>query len=289
MRRSLRSWARKAVALNFTTLEALGFHVTPVVYDSPIPETKELTNELFEQVSECVGLDWNPEVQKEFLCRVFPPYSGEADPQENTWLSLVDAAILHAMVRHHKPRKIVEIGSGWSTRIAARACAMNQSSGEPCELIAIDPYPRKSLRENLPPLTTLIQKQVQAVDLEVITDCDLLFIDSSHVAKIGGDVNFEILEIVPRLSPGALVHWHDILLPGEYWKEWIKDKHYFWNEQYLVHAFLKFNREFEVLWGSRYMHLRHPEAIKAVFPYFEPEKHHITSLWVRRKELIPRS
>ena len=243
---------------------------------------------MFEQVSACVGLDWNPAVQNEFLCKVFPLYSAEADSQEHPMLSLVDAAILHAMIRHYKPKKIVEIGSGWSTRIAARACSMNQNSGEPCELISIDPYPQKSLSENRPPLSKLIEKQVQSVDLEAITDCDLLFIDSSHVAKIGGDVNFEIMEIIPRLRPGALVHWHDILLPGEYWKEWVKDKHYFWNEQYLVHAFLMFNREFEILWGSRYMHLSHSKEIKAVFPYFEPEKHHITSLWIRRKELIPR-
>ncbi|MQF67068.1 class I SAM-dependent methyltransferase [SAR202 cluster bacterium AD-802-F09_MRT_200m] len=98
---------------------------------------------------------------------------------------------------------MVEIGSGFSTRIAARACLMNASNQNPCELIAIEPYPDKALREGLPGLSKLIQMKVESIDLDEIMDCDLLFIDSSHLVKTGGDVNYEILEIVPRLKPGG--------------------------------------------------------------------------------------
>ena len=264
--------------------EFLGFHISPIWYSSPIPETKDLTDDLFNRLSECVGLDWNLGTQQQYLKQVFPLYANEVPFEENPGLSLVDAAILHAMIRHHKPRKIVEVGSGWSTRIAARSCLMNQEGGTACELVAIEPHPDRALKDGFPGLSKLIDKQVQDVDMAEIVDCDLLFIDSSHVIKIGGDVNYEILELVPRLKPGVLIHWHDILLPGEYWKDWVRGNHSFWTEQYSLHAFLMFNREFEVIWGSRYMHLKDPEDIEAVFPYFQSDFHHITSCWVRRKE-----
>jgi hypothetical protein len=99
---------------------------------------------------------------------------------------------------------------------------MNESGGNGCELLTIDPNPSRAIKHGFPGLSAVIEKRVEAVPLSDIVDCDLLFIDSSHVVRIGGDVNYEILEIVPRLKPGALVHWHDILLPGEYWEEWVK-------------------------------------------------------------------
>jgi hypothetical protein len=253
------------------------------VYDSPIPLTKDLTRELFQCQSDCVGLDWNDSVQKSYLTEVFPKYSAEVDFQETLTYSLVDSAILHSMIRHHKPNKIVEIGSGETTLIAAHSGAQNTDTNSVCELLAIDPYSKKHLREKFPSNVTLLEKRIEDVAISDIADCDLLFIDSSHVIKTGGDVNYEILEIVPRLKSGAIIHWHDILLPGDYWEDWVKDKHYFWTEQYLLHGFLKFNNEFEVIWSSRYMHLKSPNEIKFVFPNFRPNQHRITSFWIRRK------
>ena len=196
---------------------------------------------------------------------------------------MVDAAILHAMIRHHKPRKMIEIGSGSSTQIAARACLMNEKEGSSCKLIAVEPYPSQMLESGFPGLTALKKQKVQTINTHEFEDIDLLFIDSSHIAMIGSDVVYEQLEILPRLKPGCLVHFHDILLPGEYWKDWVKQNHYFWSEQYLLWAFLLFNDTFEVIWASRYMHLKDSGAIKRVFPYFAPEHHHITSFWIRRK------
>ena len=205
----------KAVAVGFRAFEALGVHITPIVYDSPIPETKDLTEQLFQRTSDCVGLDWNIPLQQKYLKEIFPLHSGEADFQETPTYSLVDSAILHSMIRHHKPKKIVEIGSGETTLIASNSCRLNAESGESCEITAIDPYPKDSFLSKFPPNVNLVRKQVQDVDAGDIIDCDLLFIDSSHVIKIGGDVNHEILEIVPRLKPGTIIHWHDIILPGE--------------------------------------------------------------------------
>ena len=91
------------------------------------------------------------------------------------------------------------------------------------------------------------------------------------------------LRLFPRLKKGCLIHFHDILLPGEYWKEWVKGNKWFWSEQYLLQAFLQFNSDFEIIWASRYQHLNNGLMIKDVFPYFEHESHRITSLWIRRK------
>lgn len=267
----------------FRVWEYFGIHVTPDHFYSPIPSLKELDHKLFDTRSECVGIDWNIALQVSYLKKIFPVYANEVEFKGSTGLSLVDAAIVHSLIRHHKPRKMVEIGSGGSTMVSARACSMNKSEGDECEFTAIEPYPPKILPRNLPGLTKLIIQKVQSIDVEFFKDCDILFIDSSHVVKIGSDVNYEILEILPRLKSGCLIHFHDILLPEEYWKEWIKEKKWFFSEQYLLQAFMQFNNDFEVIWASRYMHINYCLDISKVFSYFLPEKHHIMSFWIRRK------
>ena len=91
---------------------------------------------------------------------------------------------------------------------------------------------------------------------------DLLFIDSSHVLKIGSDVQYEYLELLPRLNSGVIIHCHDIFIPSEYPKNWVRKEHRFWNEQYLLQAFLSFNDKFEILWAGSYMHLKNPDILK---------------------------
>lgn len=277
--------ANRVVKQLYPLFEHLGYHLIPINHASPIPVTKDLTDDHFSTTSQCVGLDWNRSVQERYLNEVFAKYAPELEPEtgESPGLSLVDTAILHSMIRHHRPQKIVEIGSGYSTHITARACTMNDAEGHPSEFLTIDINPAESVKKGIPGLTQVVHQRAETIALDQVSDCDLLFIDSSHVVKIGGDVNYQILELVPLLKRGALVHWHDILLPGEYWEDWVKSDRYFWSEQYLLHAFLKFNSEFEIIWASRYMHLNQPKGISAVFPEFKPSGHRITSFWVRRK------
>lgn len=282
MRRIRRLIGRLSLKL-FRFWEFWGIHVVPDHYYYPIPSTRDLDDALFERKSECVGLDWNVATQTHYLNNVFPQFALEKEFKKNPGLSLVDAAILHSMIRHRKPQKMIEIGSGHSTQIAANACLMNEEEGAPCELIVIDPYPRLRLEDRFPGLTELRKQKVQSISVKEFEDCDLLFVDSSHVVMIGSDVNYVQLEIMPRVKRGCLIHFHDILLPGEYWKDWVREHHLFWSEQYLLWAFLLFNDTFEIIWASRYMHLRDSGSIKAVFPYFEPEQHHITSFWIRRR------
>jgi len=95
---------------------------------------------------------------------------------------------------------------------------------------------------------------------------DILFIDSSHVVKTGGDVTYLFLEVPPRLRPGVIVHVHDVFLPQEFPRSWILDLHLFWTEQYLLQAFLTYNSDFEVLFASGYMGLQHRQDMQRTFP-----------------------
>jgi hypothetical protein len=197
------------------------------------------------------------------------------------------------MVRQFQPRLIIEIGSGLSSLLLAQAAARNGSSSLTC----VEPFPREFLRKGFPGLQSLIEKKVQDINLEFFSQLesgDMLFIDSSHTVKIGGDVNYLFLEVLPRLKPGVIVHVHDIFLPFEYRRDWVMDQFRFWSEQYLLQAFLSFNSEFEVLMANRYLAHRYPEDIEAAFPILESLKAlrpnsvrwYGGSFWIRRKPLI---
>src|SRR5204862_4275961 len=122
--------------------------------------------------------------------------------------------------RRGRPRRIIEIGSGNSTLVSARAIAQNTKDDPSyrCELIAIEPYPSEVLQRGVPGLSRLIREPVQRAPLslfESLGDGDILFIDSSHVLKLGSDVHYEFLEVLPRVGPGTVVHVHDIFFPLE--------------------------------------------------------------------------
>ena len=118
-------------------------------------------------------------------------------------------------------------------------------------------------------MRSLIENKVEDLDLEFFSQLhsgDILFIDSSHTVKIGGDVNYLFLEVLPRLKPGVIVHVHDIFFPFDYRRDWVMDELRFWTEQYLLQAFLTFNCEFEVLMANAYLGHRYLEDLKAAFP-----------------------
>ena len=135
-------------------------------------------------------------------------------------------------------------------------------------------------------MQSLIEKKVQDIDLEFFSQLesgDILFIDSSHTVKIGGDVNYLFLEVLPRLKPGVIVHVHDIFLPFEYRRDWVLDEFRFWTEQYLLQAFLTFNSEFEVLMANSYLNHYHQQELKAAFPGLPSWAG--GSFWMRRKPI----
>jgi len=262
----------------FSLLEESGVHVTPVNCYQPIPDTRTLDDGLWHDRSELVAIDLNTDVQLELLTREFPRFRNEyeAIPHErpaagdgfyltNGMFDGTDALVYYCIIRHFQPKVVVEVGSGLSTRLAALAALRNGHSS----VIAIDPQPSEALSNGFDGLTTLRAERVEHIELDFFSRLsanDVLFIDSSHVSKIGGDVNFLFLEVVPRLGPGVIVHVHDVFLPAEYPREWVLERGRFWTEQYLLQAFLTFNDTWEVLFANNYLGLEHGEALRKTFP-----------------------
>ncbi len=289
----------------FQLWECMGFHITPNNFYQPIPDTRTLRDKLWLQQSGLVGVDMNEQKQIQLPNQVLRfkeeydvfPKNTVLKPWQyylnNPTFGPVDAEILYCMIRHFKPKKIVEIGSGYSTYLSAQAILKNEEeSGNKSELTAIEPYPNEVLKSGFPGLSKLISTKVEEVDLSVFNELkenDILFIDSSHVLKIGNDVQYEYLEILPRLNKGVIIHIHDIFFPSEYPKRWVLEMHLFWNEQYILQAFLAFNSSFEVLWSGSYMHLRYPDKLEKAFSSYDRERvwrtqmHGATSFWMRKK------
>ncbi len=277
----------------FRLWERHGFHVTPVHFYQPIPDTRSLPDTLWDQPSKLVGIDMNDATQLDLLRNQFPKFRHEYDrfPAQptgepgrfyfnNGLFDGTDALVAYCMIRHFQPRLIIEVGSGFSSLVAAEAIAKNKNSA----LICIEPFPLDFLRQGFPGLHSLIEKKVEDIGLEFFTQLesgDILFIDSSHTVKIGGDVNYLFLEVLPRLKPGVIVHVHDIFLPFDYRKDWVIDELRFWTEQYLLQSFLSFNSEFEVLMANAYLADRCMGELKATFtnsPWWGGG-----SFWIRRR------
>lgn len=301
-------WLKRLVARGlfsrplFEFFQKLGVHVVGNFSYNPIPDTGRLARKpgLWDSPSELVGLEMNVEGQLALLRSVFPLYAAEcAFPDRETALpydyhaangrfGVLSASVLHCLIRHFVPQRIVEVGSGWSTLVAARACRMNQEQGKNSELIVVDPYPGLIIRQGFPGLARLFEQKVEDTALDFFSrlqDRDILFIDTNHVVKTGGDVNFLFLEVLPRLSPGVLVHVHDIFFPFDYPKEFVVERMNFYSEQYLLQAFLSYNRAFAVLWCESFMRWKHAAALEAAFPgvLARVEKNLCSSFWMRRR------
>lgn len=257
-------------------------HVTPVHYYSPIPNVSDLPSGTFKKIYSDTGIDWNLEGQLEYLQSVFAKYRDEYEPLPNTGLTLVDSFILYAMIREKKPGVMIEVGSGETTKISLLALGKNKEEGHNYQFYAIEPYPGEKLRGIHETGFQLIDKKLEDIDPGFLSAADLFFIDSSHVSKVGSDVNYEILEIVPNLKKGSVIHWHDIMFPGEYFGDWVREGCMFWNESYLLNAFMLFNDTFRIVWASRYMQLNHTELMANAFSYFKPDRHRCTSFWIEK-------
>jgi predicted O-methyltransferase YrrM len=258
-----------------------GFHLLRKHFYLPIPDDSDRLDDFWEKPSAMAGIDTNDRAALDFMEQLLPPYLAEFRARFplhrrtlttgfyliNGGYMAVDAHVYYGLIRHFKPRRIVEIGNGNSTLLALAAAQSNRAAGHETRLVSIDPEPWERFRGGLPGLELIVER-VQDVPLELFAelgDGDILFIDSSHVIRSGNDVHYEYLELLPRLRPGVLVHIHDISLPMPYPRTYYDSQRY-WNEQYLLQAFLAFNRNFEVIWPGSYLMLTYPDKMHAVFP-----------------------
>lgn len=196
-----------------------------------------------------------------------------------------DADLLYAIVRHYRPRRIIELGAGFSTLVSAAACRVNRAEGHNTELISYDPYatPPVGGIDGLAELRPVAAEAVPLTEFGALASGDVLFIDSSHTVRVGGDVSFLLLDVVPRLAPGVLVHVHDVFLPWEYPRDWVANGWY-WAEQHLLHALLIGNSGLEVLVGAHAVWRDHGPRLQQLIPHIDPQ-HPPISFWMQTAEV----
>ncbi|WP_417430170.1 class I SAM-dependent methyltransferase [Kiloniella sp.] len=192
----------------------------------------------------------------------------------NSFFESGDAEFWYQIIRLKKPRKIIEIGSGSSTLMAQKAINQNKYDDPDytCSHVCIEPHERPWLEEVG---VTVIRSLVEDIDLSFFSQLeknDILFIDSSHVIRPQGDVLFEYLQLLPELNQGVIVHIHDIFSPRNYPKDWLSSRVLFWNEQYLLEAFLTHNESWKIIGALNYLHHNSYEELHGVCPYLVPER-----------------
>jgi hypothetical protein len=195
-----------------------------------------------------------------------------------------DAAVLYCMLRWLNPARYVEIGSGFSS-----ACALDivdRYLGGRTEMTLVDPrrdaidsWLQPGDAERIRQVVSPVQ-QVDPVLWSSLAADDVLFVDSSHVAKPGSDVLGVLFDVLPRLQPGVVVQFHAILFPFEYPEGWVIEENRSWNEAYLLRAFLTNNAEFEMLFFNDYFRRLAPQLIAGTCPVFQ--RNAGGSLWLRK-------
>jgi hypothetical protein len=242
---------------------------------------------------ELVGVDLNVEDQINLIDQLKQSYGEHpfsAEPSavrryyfENDFFSYSDAIFLYCMIRFAQPKRIIEIGSGFSSFVMLDTNELFFDNR--IQLMFIEPYDdrlRSRMRDNDLTLAELIPRRVQEVEFarfEGLAAGDILFVDSSHVAKVGSDVNHIVFEILPRVSQGVFVHFHDMFFPFEYPKEWMEEGR-FWNEDYLLRAFLQYNSAFKIRIWNQFLAAHYPDKLRECMPLCM--KNTGASLWLQR-------
>lgn len=272
------------------------FHPLLIHFYQPVPEYELLPPSYFQQKQDLPGVTIDMTVIQDYLQQLgrFSPECGWPEHKtdghlyfwRNPSFSYSSACILHAMIRTNQSRRLIEIGSGFSSLIAMNALRLNDPS-EQFQMHCVEPYPVKWLAEIKHPYLYLHTKPVQELPVDFFTQLepnDILFIDSSHVSKLNSDVNFLFLRVLPRLKKGVIVHIHDIYIPYEYpqihfWGDW----KIFWNEQYLLQAFLSGNKDFSIIFPGYLMQTDFATDFKKAFPRYDPVIHRATSsFWIKK-------
>ena len=240
------------------------------------------------------GIDWNSALHEELLREHFPRLIegydyAESSPDDeavdryhegNSQFGHADARVLFCMLRLLTPKRIVEVGAGYSTLLIADV--NDRFLGGTASITCVEPYPRPFLhRLERSQRIRLLQQRAQDVDAGVFDQLgrgDLLFIDSSHVSKTGSDVNRLFLDVLPRLKPGVVIHVHDIFFPDDYPKSWVLDEGFSWNEQYLLQALLTGNARFRTLYGGSVARAFHRASLVNFFGRMV----HGSSFWMEK-------
>jgi predicted O-methyltransferase YrrM len=275
--------------------DSWGFHIRPIHYYEPLPDFRTITESRLQRERDFPALEFNWTKQLDLIHELARNTSGELEELArangshafdfaNPYFCGLDAAVYYALIRRLEPERVIEIGGGYSTQIAAKALARNRREGKPGRLTCIEPFPEERLTM-VGPEIELITMAVEELDVGYFSSLkanDILFIDSSHTVKFDSDVCREILQILPRLAPGVWIHVHDIFFPHDYPAEWLIERRLALNEQYLLEAFLAFNGAFGVRLGNYGIRFRYPVEIEQGWPQWMPMNPAASSFWIER-------
>jgi predicted O-methyltransferase YrrM len=273
----------------------------PGHFYSPIPSLADIqadANRIFGQ-SEVGGVELNLPAQRALL-NTFKsahqefPYdflgSHENPKHRYRWVAgsqyrYSDVVFLYHVMRHLRPKRIIEIGSGFSSAVMLDLNEMFFDSR--IELTFIEPNPKRLFRLISEPERArhnVITEKVQNVPIEAfhaLEENDILFVDSSHVVKVGSDVNHIVFNILPILHKGVCIHFHDIFFPFELPRHWFKYKR-FWNESYLLRAFLMHNNAYEIFLFNTLLQQRYRNWFEKEMPECLIDEENCGSLWIRK-------
>lgn len=249
-------------------------------YYSPLVDLAALPPSIFSRPAPMPGLELDLDRQLAFVRRELMPFVAELNvpvdaPEgpfglflDNPWYGPLDAELLYAMVRWSVPQRVLELGSGFSTLFIERALADAGRPGGPAGHIVVDPYPSPLLIHAPRPLDvrSISAAELPAREFDELAAGDILFVDTSHVVRPGGEVVRLVLELLATLQPGVIVHFHDIFRPYEYPRIFYERFDVHWQEQYLLQAFLAFNPNFEVLCANHALWRQRRQAAAELFP-----------------------
>ena len=269
----------------------------PGHFYSPIPSIKEIKireDKIFNHIPNKIpGIDLHEEEQIRLLhdLKIYyanHPFGTHKKENlrfffENPNFSYGEAVILYCIIRHVQPKKIIEVGSGYSSCVILDTNELFFDNA--ISYISIDPYPQllhSLIKESDIDRIEIIEKNVQDISIDRFSELsadDILFIDSSHVSKIDSDVNYILFEILPYLKSGVYIHFHDIGYPFEYPKEWIYEGRA-WNEAYLLRAFLQYNNTFQIRFFNSFLVKFYKDIFVNEMPIYM--KNPGTSLWLQK-------
>lgn len=266
----------------YKAMRERGIFVLPDHYYRPFLDPQKLPADFWTSRSSLVGLTLNTDEALSWAetklveyfqeLRSFLPINKEDNPDSRLYLvngtyMAVDAHMYYALIRHLRPKRIIEVGAGFSTLFAYEALKRGNSFDH-TQLHVVEPYPEAIIKEGLESIAKVRREFVQDVQpafFDQLEAGDILFIDSTHVVKEGNDVLYLYLEVLPRLKPGVYVHVHDINLPEPYPSCYL-DYGWFWNEQYLLQAYLINNSRVKILWPGNYLMCVEPKRMLKLFP-----------------------
>lgn len=251
-------------------------------YYSPLPDLEDIRARrdiLFRSMKSCPGVNLQEQEQVRLLSQFSKYFSEIPFPENKTptqryyfnndFFCHGDATILYSIMRYFKPTTIIEAGSGFSS--AAMLDINDLFFEKQIKLKFIEPYPERlnTLLSNTDKTNNILVatnlQEVPINEFQELQENDILFLDSTHIVKIGSDVMYLLFEVLPTLNKGVIVHFHDIFWPFEYPEQWFYEGRA-WNESYFLRAFLQYNDCFEILYFNSYMAERHTQQVEEKLP-----------------------